>query len=408
MSEIDEKEIKRRFEVISQFESGSEVAARDVERVRRRLIRHMSGQQPGEQKIWRIIMRSPITKLAAAAVIIVAVVLGLTFTGGPDIASVSWGEVIEKVEQIPALTFDMTVEISYTENNKLSIQSENYVAGDYGTKSNLYMNGEVFVVKYRLPNKNVAYQIRPKDKTYIRIDLSDEQAAKGQDTDDPRTWLKMILSGDYTKLGRDNINGAAVEGIECNRPEMTGESGVMRLWVDVETNLPASIEVEMMGMEGGQRRPHKYVMENFQWDVELDESVFEPNIPDDYKLRDVQREVQKNSQQVEQKPPRLLTDTEKDEQPMAREVAKKLFKACIHEDWDEFSNLWPELKINQMHKTMLGELEIIDIGEPFKTDDSTTWYVPYQIKLKLGEVRKRNLRVRYDEATKKYIPRGGL
>ena len=32
MSEIDEKEIKRRFEVISQFEPGSEDAARDVGR----------------------------------------------------------------------------------------------------------------------------------------------------------------------------------------------------------------------------------------------------------------------------------------------------------------------------------------------------------------------------------------
>ncbi len=240
-----------------------------------------------EQNIWRIIMKSPITKLAAAAVIIVAVILGLTITDGPDIASVAWSEVIEKVEQIPALTFDMTTEISYPGNKAISIQSENYVAGDYGTKSSLYMNGEVFVVKYRLPNKNLAYIIRPKDKTYVRIDLSDEQAAKGQDPDDPRTWLKIILSGDYTKLERDNINGVAVEGIECNRPEMTGdENGVMRLWVDVETNLPVRIEVEKLGMEAGQMRPQKFVMENFQWDIELDESVFEPNIPPDYTLKE--------------------------------------------------------------------------------------------------------------------------
>ena len=240
-----------------------------------------------EQNIWRIIMKSPITKLAAAAVIIVAVILGLTFTGAPDIASVTWAEVIEKVEQIPALTFDMTTEISYSENNKLSIKSENYVAGDYGTKSSLYTNGELFVLKYRLPNKNLAYIIRPKDKTYMRIDLSDEHAAKGQDPDDPRTWLKMILSGDYTELGRDNINGVAVEGIESKGSEMIGdENGVMRLWVDVETNLPVRIEVEKLGMEAGQKRPQKFVMENFQWDVELDAGIFEPNIPPDYTLKE--------------------------------------------------------------------------------------------------------------------------
>jgi len=357
-----------------------------------------------EQNIWRIIMKSPITKLAAAAVIIVAVILGLTITDGPDIASVAWSEVIEKVEQIPALTFDMTTEISYPGNKTLSIQSENYVAGDYGTKSSLYMNGELFVVKYRLPNKNLAYIIRPKDKTYMRIDLSDEQAAKGQDPDDPRTWLKIILSGDYTKLGRDNINGAAVEGIECNRPEMTGdENGIMRLWVGVETNLPVRIEVEKLGMEAGQMRPHKFVMENFQWNVELNESVLEPNIPNDYKLREEQK-----STQVEQKSPKVLTDEEKDELLRVKEVVRKLFQACNDEDWDEFSTLWPGLKPNKMQKTILGGLEIIHIGEPFKTDDSTTWYVPYQIKLKLGEVKKRNLRVRYDETTERFIACGGL
>ena len=358
-----------------------------------------------EQNIGRIIMKSKITKIAAAAVIIVAVILGLTITGGPEIASVTWAEVIEKVEQIPALSFEMTTEISYTENEKLSLQSENYVAGDYGTKSSIYMNGELFVLKYRLPKKNLAYQIRPKDKTYFRFDLSDEHAAKGKDPDDPRTWLKIILSGDYTKLGRDNINGVAVEGIECNRPEMTGdENGIMRLWVDVETNLPVRIEVEKLGMEAGQMRTHKFVMENFEWNVELDESVLEPNIPNDYKLR----EVQKNSQQVEQKPSRLLTDTEKDEQPMVKEVVRKLFQACSEEDWDEFSTLWPGLTLNERQKTMLGGLEIIHIGEPSKTDDSATWYVPYQIKFKLGGVRKRNLRVRYDETTKRFIARGGL
>ena len=239
-----------------------------------------------EQNIWRIIMKSKITKLAASALIIGAVILGLTITGGPEIASVTWAEVIDKVEQIPALSFDMTTEISYTENEKLSLQSENYVAGDYGTKSSIYMNGELFCLKYRLPKKKVAYQIRPKDKTYFRFDFSDELAAqvKEQDPDDPRTWLKMILSGDYTELGRDNINGVAVEGIESSNPEIVGSNErVMRLWVDVETNLPVRIEVEGEGMEGGQMRPHKFVMENFQWNVELDESVFEPNIPEDYK-----------------------------------------------------------------------------------------------------------------------------
>jgi len=47
-----------------------------------------------EQNIWRIIMKSPITKLAAAAVIIIAVSLGVNLVTGPDVASVVWGDVV--------------------------------------------------------------------------------------------------------------------------------------------------------------------------------------------------------------------------------------------------------------------------------------------------------------------------
>ncbi len=358
-----------------------------------------------EPNIWRIIMKSRITKLAAAAVIIVAVILGLNITGGPDIAGVTWAEVIEKVEQISALTYDMTSEISYPGNKTLTYQCEIYIAGDYGTRGNISMNGEVFVVKYLLPRKKLAYHIRPKDKTYRRMDLSDEQAARLKEPDDPRTWLKTVLSGDYIELGRDNINGVVVEGIKCSMTEKTGEDTVMRLWVGVETNLPVRIEVEGQKMEGGQMRPQKNVMENFQWNVELDESVFEPNIPEDYRLIDEQKNAQ-----VEQKPPRLLTDTEKDEQPMVREFVRKLFQACANKDWDEFSKLCPGLSLNKMQKSLMGGLEIISIGDPFKSTDSSKWYVPYEIKSKLefGRIRKNTLRIRYDEATQKYILRGGL
>ncbi len=305
------------------------------------------------------------------------------------------------------MTYDMTSEISYPGNKTLTYQCEIYIAGDYGTRGNISMNGEVVVVKYLLPRKKLAYHIHPKDKTYIRKDLSDEQVARLKEPDDPRTWLKTALSGGgYTELGRDNINGIVVEGIKCSMTEKTGEDTVMRFWVGVETNLPVRIEVEGFKMEGGQMRPHKYVMENFQWDVELDESIFEPNIPNDYKLR----EEQKNAQQVEQKPPRLLTDTEKDEQPMVKEFVRKLFQACRDEDWDEFSKLWPGLSLNKMQKSLLGGLEIISIGDPFKSTDSSKWYVPYEIKCKLefGRIRKNTLSIRYDEATQKYLPRGGL
>jgi hypothetical protein len=50
--------------------------------------------------IGRIIMKSPITKIAAAAVIIIVVLSGVKFSGGPDMAKVALGEVTSRFAQV--------------------------------------------------------------------------------------------------------------------------------------------------------------------------------------------------------------------------------------------------------------------------------------------------------------------
>jgi hypothetical protein len=53
-----------------------------------------------EPNIWRTIMKSRITRLAAAAVILIAVVAGLHYYAGPiGVTSTAWAELVEKVEQ---------------------------------------------------------------------------------------------------------------------------------------------------------------------------------------------------------------------------------------------------------------------------------------------------------------------
>ena len=47
-----------------------------------------------------MIMKSPIAKLATAAVIILGVYFGFHFTGGPDLANLAWAEVTSRVAQV--------------------------------------------------------------------------------------------------------------------------------------------------------------------------------------------------------------------------------------------------------------------------------------------------------------------
>ena len=59
--------------------------------------------------IRRIIMKSPITKFAAAAVIILAVVFGIWFFVGGS-TSVALADVLQKVEQVQAFMYKMKIE----------------------------------------------------------------------------------------------------------------------------------------------------------------------------------------------------------------------------------------------------------------------------------------------------------
>jgi hypothetical protein len=55
------------------------------------------------------------------------------------------------------------------------------------------------------------------------------------------------------------------------------------LWVSIETGYPVLFERKMSGEHEGQLWETESVMDQFQWDVELDSSTFEPNVPPDYK-----------------------------------------------------------------------------------------------------------------------------
>jgi len=72
MSKNDENQIERRLKVLSQIEPSSEATNRAMQRVRDTLISEKKQQSAGT-RIWRTVFKSPIAKLAAAAVLLIAV-----------------------------------------------------------------------------------------------------------------------------------------------------------------------------------------------------------------------------------------------------------------------------------------------------------------------------------------------
>jgi hypothetical protein len=235
---------------------------------------------PRPLKIRRTIMKSPITKFAAAAVIVVVVLIGIDQIG---ISNVAWGEVAGKVDQ--ALTYTCRVHLRDITHEKelMDIEAVIYGSTEYGQKQDVGMNGKLLKHTYFLPSEKIEIDVMPAEKTYRRKPLTDkdiEQRGGG----DMRETLKKCMAYRHKKLGRDKIDGIDVEGIEVYDPNLctasfTVESLTAQLWVDIETNLPVLLKAEITGAKG-----EKAILEaeKFRWNVELDPSIFEPNIPDDY------------------------------------------------------------------------------------------------------------------------------
>jgi RNA polymerase sigma factor (sigma-70 family) len=106
--------------------------------------------------------------------------------------------------------------------------------------------------------------------------------------------------------------------------------------------------------------------------------------------------------------PKELPDNEKYARMTPKETARAFFDACAQEDWEEFGKFMsvpPDDRI----KKILGGLEVIRIGEPFKSGGYGGWFVPYEIKFKGSSgVRKHNLAVRNDNPAKRYVVDGGI
>ncbi len=73
MSKIDENKIDHRLKILSQIEPSSKATNRAIQRARETLINENKSRQGTNTRIWRNILNSPITKFAAAAVLLIAV-----------------------------------------------------------------------------------------------------------------------------------------------------------------------------------------------------------------------------------------------------------------------------------------------------------------------------------------------
>ncbi len=242
-------------------------------------------------KLRRIIMKSPIVKLAAAAVIIIGILAIMNYTGPGS--NVALADVLNKIEQVQAFMYRMKMEMTGNmmpnmPTGKQEMEVAVTISNNFGMKMESEMTNpttgqEMTQQMYIIPDQKVMLTVMPEQKRYMRMEFDDDMLARlKKQNNDPRETIKQIMSCEYTELGRSVIDGIEVDGFETKDPGfMTGmaEDVNIKLWVDVKSWLPVRTEMDVRMNE--QMQMHG-VIYDYQWDILVDASEFEPVIPEDY------------------------------------------------------------------------------------------------------------------------------
>jgi hypothetical protein len=241
--------------------------------------------------IWRSIMRSPITKLAMAAVVIITVGLAIYyFAGGGTKSCCAWPLIADKVAQIKTCVCRIHIQQSggAVGQKGQQIESKMYISSDYGYRTETSLDGNVMQQMYMNPGEKAMIIVMPTEKKYMRMVLTDDYLPKMKSQmQDPRYALTRFMTGQLKELGKDVIDGVEVKGIEVvNPPAVSGiyNNFTGRTWVDVATEYPVRIEIDTEIGTGADKMKMLMVMDEFDWGAELDPGIFEPNIPADYTM----------------------------------------------------------------------------------------------------------------------------
>jgi len=89
-------------------------------------------------------------------------------------------------------------------------------------------------------------------------------------------------------------------------------------------------------------------------------------------------------------------------------VAGEFFEALRKSDWKTAKQLGAIWIDNPERQRTYAGLKVISIGKPFQSGLYRGWFVPYEIKLKCGEVKKHNLAVRNDNPKHQWSYDGGF
>lgn len=370
-----------------------------------------------QPSVWRMIMKSRMVKLAAAAVVVIVVVLSVnTFNRSVPAASAAAQVLQDAIKAVSDVwSVHMKARMRTLPNDNFSMIDLDY---DF-VPIEMWLRTDVDgLVQWRvekpgrvllMDGKSTLMLIRPNagvlEKTPWPLGCFDSWCGRllnVQDLLDNELQNSKSRSDHQANLRHQEIDGRDKIILEVDittdvakddylRNKFISDSDHTKVYrFDAETKLLENFQVYVHAEE---QDVLIFEITDIAYNKEIADSVFVLDLPENM---------------IWYGQPQTLPDNEKYQKMPPKETAKAFFEACSKEDWDEFLKFWSANAVDEKIKSYLGGLEIISIGEPFKSGRYPGWFVPYEIKFKSGEVKKHNLAIRNDNPAKRYIVDGGI
>jgi hypothetical protein len=91
-----------------------------------------------------------------------------------------------------------------------------------------------------------------------------------------------------------------------------------------------------------------------------------------------------------------------------KEAASYFFEALAREDWDAVLQVYPLNRVDDEVKQTYGGVEVVSIGEPFRSGLYRGFFVPYEVRLPDGSIKRWKLAVRNDNPAARWLVDGGF
>lgn len=264
------------------YKAGAETHEKVLGNVLQALDKHQR-QKSGVIKpdIWRMIMNSKMTRLATAAAVIIAALIGVYYFAGPvSVTSTVYAEVAERLQKARTLLYTATtttpVEGMPTMEMEVAFKEPGYMR--------MTMAGGYVSVMDCIQGKGLS--IIPERKQFIEMEIPNLPDDSGRRQFDTIEKLRSLPDRANEVVGERQVGGRTVQGFRVTEGGMTNT-----VWIDPKTRELVEIEVEFDNAPG-----MSSTMTNFRFDAELSDELFSITPPEGYTRLEVQVDASQASE----------------------------------------------------------------------------------------------------------------